>query len=115
MAWALKSVHGVCVRLGYTCSAFGAVMRSKTGRMVEAGHTSSRMPTLTRVGHWIDSARCNGSKPELLHIPVCVQQVQPIEAWHRGLFVPWSHVRPEQITGLDHRIRRKSKRGLANT
>jgi hypothetical protein len=39
MAWALKSVPGECVRSGYTCSAFGAVMRSNTGRMVEAGHT----------------------------------------------------------------------------
>src|SRR6266567_5137166 len=42
MAWALKSVHGGCVRSGYTCSAFGAVMCSNTGRMVAAGHTSLR-------------------------------------------------------------------------
>jgi hypothetical protein len=88
MVWALKSVHGVCVRSKYTFSAFGAVMRSKTGRMVEAGHTSSRIPTLTSLGQWIDGARCNGSKPELLHIPMRVQQVQPIEAWHRGLLSP---------------------------
>jgi hypothetical protein len=41
MVWASKSVHGVCVRSGYTCSAFGAVMRSKTGRIA---HTSDFHP-----------------------------------------------------------------------